>query len=125
MTVPPAGKQESYSFAASLAVAIVALVVTLIAGGYVAGSVVVTVLESIPSLKGGGRVTWLYDLILVVGVLGIPLCLACGVSRWTYMALRWDDVQPGGRHCTSCGYDLTGNVTGRCPECGAAIRAEG
>ena len=23
--------------------------------------------------------------------------------------------------CPSCGYDLTGNVSGRCPECGAAI----
>lgn len=24
--------------------------------------------------------------------------------------------------CAACGYDLTGNVTGRCPECGAATR---
>lgn len=23
-------------------------------------------------------------------------------------------------HCRKCGYDLTGNVSGRCPECGAA-----
>jgi hypothetical protein len=23
-------------------------------------------------------------------------------------------------HCPACGYDLTGNVSGRCPECGAA-----
>jgi hypothetical protein len=27
--------------------------------------------------------------------------------------------QPG--HCEDCGYDLTGNVSGRCPECGAEI----
>ena len=26
-------------------------------------------------------------------------------------------VPPG--HCRRCGYDLTGNVSGRCPECGA------
>ena len=25
-------------------------------------------------------------------------------------------------HCEKCGYDLTGNVTGRCPECGEGIR---
>ncbi len=26
-------------------------------------------------------------------------------------------------HCSRCGYDLTGNVSGKCPECGAAILA--
>lgn len=25
-------------------------------------------------------------------------------------------------HCDNCGYDLTGNVSGRCPECGTTIR---
>ncbi len=31
---------------------------------------------------------------------------------------RCDRFPPG--HCPRCGYDLTGNVTGRCPECGAS-----
>lgn len=30
-------------------------------------------------------------------------------------------VLPG--HCRACGYDLTGNVSGRCQECGAACPA--
>ena len=25
-------------------------------------------------------------------------------------------------HCQKCGYDLTGNTSGRCPECGAAVK---
>jgi hypothetical protein len=29
---------------------------------------------------------------------------------------------PVGRHCRVCGYDLTGNVSGRCPECGTYDR---
>jgi membrane protein implicated in regulation of membrane protease activity len=24
-------------------------------------------------------------------------------------------------HCQNCGYDLTGNVSGRCPECGEPV----
>lgn len=35
---------------------------------------------------------------------------------------RWRHRMPPGT-CTKCGYDLTGNVSGRCPECGAPIRA--
>jgi hypothetical protein len=29
-------------------------------------------------------------------------------------------IPPG--HCQKCGYDLTGNESGRCPECGTAIQ---
>jgi len=28
-------------------------------------------------------------------------------------------------HCANCGYDLTGNVSGLCPECGTATAADG
>ena len=27
-----------------------------------------------------------------------------------------------GRHCVKCGYDLTGNVSGVCPECGEGVK---
>ncbi len=37
--------------------------------------------------------------------------------------LRDRRYPPG--HCRKCGYDLTGNVSGICPECGTAIRAGG
>jgi len=30
-----------------------------------------------------------------------------------------------GVHCAACGYDLTGNVSGRCPECGCATKSLG
>lgn len=63
-----------------------------------------------------------------------------GVPDWVWFALPWLDwalavllvsmmyslVTPckHRRHrpgsCAACGYDLTGNVSGRCPECGTA-----
>ena len=29
--------------------------------------------------------------------------------------------KPGPGHCRKCGYDLTGNVSGKCPECGEVV----
>lgn len=44
------------------------------------------------------------------------LLLFFGAATWL---LRSKRIAPG--HCTRCGYDLTGNVSGRCPECGSAV----
>jgi hypothetical protein len=46
------------------------------------------------------------------------LCLGAG----TFLAWKAGSRTVGSL-CAQCRYDLTGNVSGRCPECGAAIRA--
>jgi len=38
----------------------------------------------------------------------------------TALLWRWDQRPPPG-HCQSCGYNLTGNTSGVCPECGKKI----
>ena len=48
--------------------------------------------------------------------LWIPLLLTA-IS--TAILWRRDRIPPG--HCQRCGYNLTGNVSGRCPECGEAV----
>lgn len=37
--------------------------------------------------------------------------------------LWWRDRPPPAGHCPVCAYDLRGNVSGRCPECGTAVGA--
>lgn len=39
---------------------------------------------------------------------------------------RWKRLfRPPPGHCQTCGYDLTSNVSGVCPECGEPIRRDG
>ncbi len=49
----------------------------------------------------------------------LPTLAACGLlvfaGRRVYLRRR---MRHEPNQCRSCGYDLTGNVTGRCPECG-------
>lgn len=50
--------------------------------------------------------------------LWIPLVLIAVASVLLWWLDRWRPL-PG--HCRKCGYDLTGNVSGRCPECGQTV----
>jgi hypothetical protein len=52
----------------------------------------------------------------IVLPLWLPLLLLAPVTAFLWYSDRC--FPPG--HCQNCGYDLTGNVSGRCPECGCA-----
>lgn len=49
-----------------------------------------------------------------------PILAAVGIA---VLAVRWADKRPSAKpgRCRSCGYNLTGNTSGVCPECGAAV----
>ena len=59
------------------------------------------------------------SLILPIWVLVIVAAIGISFS----MLRRLRRARPG--CCNSCGYNLTGNVSGRCPECGTAISGDG
>ncbi len=64
---------------------------------------------------------WLRGPIMII----VPLWPACaGAVLWMALGERQARrrMRPG--LCRACGYDLTGNVSGRCPECGCPIVAQ-
>ena len=58
--------------------------------------------------------------LLVLGVNMLTYAIVFGGLAWR----RWSKVVQPGSQCRSCGYNLTGNVSGTCPECGTAIEHE-
>ncbi|HEY3241814.1 MAG TPA: hypothetical protein VGM03_00555 [Phycisphaerae bacterium] len=56
-------------------------------------------------------------IVLMLTAVALPAALGTLLALLAYRKLR-SLVPPG--HCSACGYDLTGNTSGVCPECGAA-----
>ncbi len=54
----------------------------------------------------------------------IPLWILLLITATATVVLWRLDRRPLPGHCRQCGYNLTGNVSGKCPECGNPCRAE-
>ena len=66
--------------------------------------------------------------VLVASFAGTTLDTACRLQRYVVQELAGIFVSPAagvGCGCAGCGYDLRGNVSGGCPECGALVGAGG
>ena len=53
----------------------------------------------------------------------IPVWFSLAIVACLTTFLWYRDRRPPRGHCQACGYSLTGNVSGVCPECGAAIKS--
>ncbi len=66
-----------------------------------------------------------WDIICQRGLLWIDMPLGPVSVLWLLLAIVAYGMHRRRRReaaaCRSCGYDLTGNVSGTCPECGAAV----
>ena len=57
-------------------------------------------------------------------LLQIPVWLLVIAVGFPTAILWWRDRRPKAGCCKVCKYDLTGNVSGTCPECGTAVSPE-
>lgn len=64
--------------------------------------------------KNGSLATYVLFSLNFGSYVSWPVLAALGVA--------WRPRRPRSGHCAGCGYDLTGNESGRCPECGIAAR---
>lgn len=101
-----------------------ALWIALIAGAIRAGGAVVGVVtyaRAVPNVAGRDQdlAGLVWDAVRAGDCLAIALVLAW--YWWPVLAGRASARLDDEPRCECCGYNLTGNVSGRCPECGTAI----
>lgn len=73
-------------------------------------------------VAGRGTGSSLQQNLGSVVMIGSPL-LAIALMVVGHYKTKRDSIPPG--HCLTCGYNLTGNISGRCPECGTPIKVTG
>ena len=71
----------------------------------------------VPHKTGFSTEQYIINFILPVW---LPLVLLCVPTVFFWRSARRSRTRPG--HCARCSYDLTGNVSGKCSECGAMVK---
>jgi drug/metabolite transporter (DMT)-like permease len=69
--------------------------------------------------------SWLMALTPMTNFFGVVLMLFVWPMSvvWVYKVMRWRDETWDGAACWACGYNLTGNTSGICSECGIQLYA--
>ncbi len=109
-------RKARYSAGVSLACAALAFPFLLVGAGFISRVALILVGDT-------GLLDWDRSGAIVLGMFtALAVVMAYVPARMIYMGLRWERLVDDGRHCVYCGYDLTGNVSGLCPECGGRTR---
>ena len=104
---------ERLSSEASLVISAVIFAASLIVVPFLLEAVFSTFLSLVLAWQTAG----------LVAVMSCSLLIPYLVTRTAYLKLRWRLIETDVPHCTSCGYNLTGNLSGVCSECGTKIAA--
>lgn len=87
------------------------------------------VATSVPQISHEWAVSWSSGWIVAVSAF-LPGAFGLCVSVWLgcfifWGATRYGHARTGPPRCSGCGYNLTGLVSERCPECGRATKSPG
>lgn len=75
------------------------------------------------SLTGSWRPNFGLNVVfgcIFVQILALPLAFLIGLI-WRVSVVSLASRPPSERHCPQCDYNLLGNISGRCPECGELL----
>lgn len=108
-------RKERCSAAVSLLAATIAFPGLLVVAGLFMHQVLIVLVDC------GFRFGDLPESVVIGIVTAVAVIPAYLPSRLIYTGLRWSSVEMDSRCCESCGYNLTGNISGVCPECGVMV----
>jgi hypothetical protein len=99
---------------------IIAGVCAFLLGAACAGIGAVVVMRAVPDLRGMAEAR---HSVFLAGVLGLAMLCGGGLGAWWIAAdpERRREARSENGQCLACGYCLTGNVSGVCPECGTVL----
>ena len=72
-------------------------------------------------LTGRHRPTLFWRPVVQPNVFAIPIWMFIVPVLVPSVLVLWRTRPPPPGHCQNCGYNLTGNVSGMCPECGTKV----
>ena len=90
---------------------------------YVWGSLIAFVLSQLWS-RGFQVISASSERSLLALLIALSVLLAWPSARAVCALLAYRRIETASEKCWKCGYDLEGNVSGTCPECGTATRME-
>ncbi len=109
-------RKERCSVPLSLVCALLTFLPVLVITGITAWGILVAVLDTLPP-----KSRFPGEHVLVGGSVTAAVFAAWFSAKVVYREARWKTIFFDGRTCGSCGYDLTGNESGICPECGERL----
>ena len=114
-------RQRRFSFAPSFAAAAVAFLLMFPVGAFL----FLFLWAELFGVDGCRlRTGGLPRLVVFAAYVTVTFLFAYVPAHLIFTHMRWRTIEDDGPRCGACDYNLTGNTSGICPECGEPIAAQ-